>query len=116
MGVVAQWEWKWLVMVILLLVDKSVLMSEDSNDSRDSGWVGSGFQHVVSSVLSSVVIPDSCKHLLVQVKGCIRCAVCFLRATLGSSIVLWSIGCSGNDVSDMLSGMLLMLSVVVVRC
>ena len=42
--------------------------------------------------------------------------MCFLRAVSGSSIVLWSIGCSGNDVSDTLWGMSLMLSVVVVRC
>ena len=42
--------------------------------------------------------------------------MCFLRATSGSSVVLWSIGCSGNDVGDMLSEMSLVLSVVVVGC
>ena len=42
--------------------------------------------------------------------------MCCLRAVSGSSVVLWSIGCSGNDVGDMLSGMSLMLSVVVVGC
>ena len=63
--------------MILLSVDKSVSMNEDSDKGGDSRWVGSGFRRVVSSVLSLVVIPDSCKHLLVlwvrsgvRVEGC----------------------------------------------
>ena len=64
------------MVVILSLVDKSVSMNEDSNNDRDSR-VGLGFRHVVGSVLSLVVIPDSCKHLLVlQVRGGMRVEGC----------------------------------------
>ena len=64
--------------MILSLVDESVLVNWDGDCSGETGWFGLGFQRCVfSSVVSSVVIPEFCKHLLmlwvrsgVRVDGC----------------------------------------------
>ena len=64
--------------MILASVDESVSVNGDSDCGRETRQLSLGFQrHMFSSVTSSVVIPESCKHLLmlwvrrgVRVDGC----------------------------------------------
>ena len=74
-------------MVILSSVDESVSVNGDSDFSGETGRLGLGFWgHVFGSVTSSVVVPESCKRLLVlQVRSGVRVDGC--RDRVGSSSV-----------------------------
>ena len=66
------------MVVILLSADESVSVNMDGDCGRETGQFGLGFcGHVLSDISSSVVIPESCNHLLIlQVRSGMRVEGC----------------------------------------